>query len=274
MKKYFFIALFTIYSILFLFSLDGFDYFPLDNSKEWSWIAKENYTTYKIHWELIGIENILIDFEKVLAYRIRIDKTNDFFYFFSDMEYIYIYDPSNNSKKKILPRNVSLNGEWYNETYKYTITRLNNNELRVDYSNSANSTKGYQLFKRTVGLSYIFEKNNYTTYSLELIDFVKKPEERIVQQKPEEKIELNKYEYPFFTDLNPNRVYVQIGYMSIKDNAIQLFNKAKKHQLDAVIQVENDGRNYRVYIECDPKDQYDVLERARGVSSDAFIRRL
>ena len=265
MKKYFFVVSFTIYSILFLFSSNGFDYFPLNNTgREWFWIAKENDTTYKIHWEFVGMENIYIASENVSAYKIKINKTNDFFYVFSDTEYMYIYDPTNNSTKKILPRNVSLNQEWSHENYKYTITKLDNDELRVDYSNNSNSIKGYQLFKKGVGLSYIFEKNDYTSYSLELVDLFTKSEEKIARPK---------YEYPFITTLNPKRSYVQIGYMAIRNNALRLVSSAKRNQLDAVILVENDGKNYRVYIECEPKDQEDILRRAKAISSDAFIKR-
>ncbi len=264
MKKYLFIVLFTFYSMLYLFSADGFDYFPLNNSMEWFWLAKENDTTYKINWELIGVENITINSKKMLAYKIKINKTNDFFYVLSDNDYLYIYDPSNNSTKKVLPRDVALNKSWSHENYNYTITKLDNNELRVDYSNSSNSIKGYQLFKKSVGLSYIFEKNDYTSYSLELVDLF---------TKPAAKIEQKKYEYPFVDSLNPERGYVQIGYMSKKDNAMKLLDEAKKYQFDAVILVENGGKNYRVYIECDPKDVNSVLKKAKEISSDAFIKK-
>jgi len=233
MKKYFFITLFTFYSLLFLFSFDGFDYFPLTNSnREWFWLAKENDTVYKVHWEFVGV--------------------------------MYIYDPTNSSIKKVLPRNIELNREWSYENYKYTITKIDNDEIRVDYYNTINSIKGYQIFKKTVGLSYIFEKNDYTSYSLELVDLFTKSEEKIVKPK---------YEYPFVDTLNPKRSYVQIGYMAIKNNALKLVSSAKRNQLDAVILVENDGRNYRVYIECDPREIQDVLKKAKEVSSDAFIKR-
>ena len=264
MKKYFFITLFAFHSLLFLFSFDGFDYFPLTNSnREWFWLAKENDTIYKVHWEFVGVDNIPIDSKIMLAYKIKINKTNDFFYIFSDREYMYTYDPSNNSIKKVLPRNIELDKEWDDENYKYTITKIDNDEIRVDYYNTINSIKGYQIFKKTVGLSYIFEKNDYTSYSLELVDLFTKSEEKIVKPK---------YEYPFVDTLNPKRSYVQIGYMAIKNNALKLVSIAKRSQLDAVILVENDGRYYRVYIECDPRDQEDILRRAKAISSDAFIK--
>ncbi|HOV13552.1 MAG TPA: SPOR domain-containing protein [Spirochaetota bacterium] len=263
-------------------NISGSIYFPLFVGQKWVWEISVNEKKNKMSWEIISyniINDVSNDLKDIYGYEVTAGDEIGNWYFIEYDGFICSYnlkEDANYQITRLFPINPQVGEVWNFLQDNYSISEIDEDKVKVQYENEEEGRFGFQVFKKNIGLSEMFESskkndgNNILKYTL--LEYNKISD--VIFSKYEvsdEKKSTVKNEDFIIQELSKESLYVQVSSFNSSKNALAYSNNLKSKGFNPKIFQDKDGY-YKILLDS-TSDEKTFIEKVRkDVEKSAFIK--